>query len=78
MSTNRDLPEGWESVSISPETRALLEAHTTMGVLGDTTLQADGRYSIDLDPEVLARLRLISTDIDEAIRVVCSTGVGHA
>lgn len=41
-------------------------------------VRPDGMYVISIDDEVAARLEAVYSDPDQAIRILCSTGVGHA
>lgn len=61
---------GWTTVSISAESRALLEQHAISELRGAIP-RADGRYDVQLDDEVLAWVQRIDADIDKAIAYLC-------
>ena len=67
-------------ITISAASRALLEAHVQPGrSLGAQRRELPGgRVEIDVDEEVGAALEAIDPNPDEAIRVLCTTGVGRS
>lgn len=67
-----------KTLIISAATHALLSAHSTTGLVYPVRKQSDGRFVIDVDDEVEARLAAIDADPDRAIEILCTTGVGRA
>lgn len=63
-------------IAISKSSRDALVGHGANPAL--STLRLDGLYVISIDEEVAARLDAVHPDPDQAIRILCSTGVGHA
>lgn len=65
-------------ITISAESRALLEAHSVSGILVGATPTAAGRFEIEIDYEVATRLTAIDGDVDVAIRTLCTGMMGNA
>jgi hypothetical protein len=65
------------TIVISAVSKVLLDARATHGLCGGRQL-SDTSWEIEVDDEVAFRLDQISGDPDEAIRMLCATGVGHA
>lgn len=65
-------------VIISAASRALLAARAYNGRLSGGEVQPDGRVLVELDSDVYDAMASVDPDIDTAIRVMCTTGVGHA
>lgn len=68
------------TIIISAASRALLEAAVRPGarMLPARRELPDGRFEIEVDEDVHAALLLVDPDPDAAIRVMFTTGVGHA
>lgn len=67
------------SIAVSAQSIELLRAHVAPGKQLATGIRLpDGRWAIEVDEEVLAHLNAIHLDPDQAIRILCSTWVGHA
>ena len=65
-------------IVIMEATFNLLWAHSgTDGILEHKDLP-DGRIEIEVDSEVLERLRKLDSDPEKAIRMLCTKQMGHA
>jgi hypothetical protein len=60
---------GWTTVSISAESKRLLELHA-VDELPDIVPRADGRYDVKLREVTIERLRQYDADIDRAIEYI--------
>ena len=66
------------TISISAASHALLSARSSTGFIYPVRKQSDGRFLIEVDDEVMARLDAIDQDPDLAIAIACSGLVGNA
>ena len=68
------------TIVISASTLALLEAHALPGskFVSGVRARADGRFDVSVEDDVADSLAIIHDDPDLAIRLLCSSGVGHA
>lgn len=64
-------------IVISDASRQLLVAHSRAGILVGCRAVEEG-FEIELDDDVYDSLMAIDRDVDKAIRILCSTGFGHA
>ena len=67
-------------IILRTSTLALIEAHATPGVpfLNNSRPLPDGRREVLVGEDVAESLAHIHPDPDLAIRLLCSSGVGHA
>ena len=65
-------------IVISKSSHEALAARATSGVFLAGQARPDGMFVIVVDEEVSARLEAIHPDPDQAIRILCSTGVGNS
>lgn len=65
-------------IVISKSSHEALAARATSGVFLAGQERSDGMFVIVVDEEVAAKLDAIHPDPDQAIRILCSTGVGNA
>ena len=66
------------TIVISAVSKALLDAHSSSCACYGGRQLADTSWEIEVDEEVAFALDRIAGDPDEAIRMLCTTGVGHA